>query len=242
MDTFLCSIEKKKETTKQTNKPTKKNDTVGGGGLLLSGGQQGRHLLVPEAAGVGAVLGVEGQPRSDAVQPLLAGAQRRPRRRDAVRDARRRHAEVEKPKEKPTVMSAKWIHSMVTVFRKYQFTFMMNSLTDHATFLTLIFLNVTTKGVRSRARLLPGLGEVGQQGHEDVAAELEVGGRHGHVLAPQVAEDVLQVVAVGHAQVGVLALQVDDAVLAAVLEQVAVRRHAVIGQQARVPVRAARVQ
>ena len=43
-------------------------------------------------------------------------------------------------------------------------------------------------------------------------------------------------------QVDVLALQIDDAVLAAVLEQVTIGRNAVISQQTRVTIRAACVQ
>jgi len=45
------------------------------------------------------------------------------------------------------------------------------------------------------------LGEVGEEGSEDVPGELGVAGRHGQVLAPNVGEDVLEVVAVGNTHV-----------------------------------------
>ena len=47
----------------------------------------------------------------------------------------------------------------------------------------------------------PGLGKVGEERSEDVPGELGVAGGHGEVLAPDVGEDVLQVVAVSDAHV-----------------------------------------
>ena len=49
------------------------------------------------------------------------------------------------------------------------------------------------------------LGEVGQQRCEDVPGELGVGRRHLELLAPDPVEDVLEVVAVSHAHVHLLA-------------------------------------
>ena len=82
------------------------------------------------------------------------------------------------------------------------------------------------------------LGEVGQQRRENVTGELGVRRRHLELLAPDPVEDVLEVVAVGHAHVDLLPLEVDDAVLAPVLEAVLVGRHRVVAQQLGEPVSA----
>ena len=82
------------------------------------------------------------------------------------------------------------------------------------------------------------LGEVGQQRREDVPGELGVGRRHLELLAPDPIEDVLEVVAVSHAHVHLLALEVHDAVLAPVLEAVLVGRNRVVAQQLGEPVSA----
>ena len=66
--------------------------------------------------------------------------------------------------------------------------------------------------------------------------ELGVGGRHLELLAPDAVEDVLEVVPVGHPHVDLLALEVDDAVLAAVLEAVLVGGDGVVGQELGEPV------
>ena len=75
-----------------------------------------------------------------------------------------------------------------------------------------------------------GLGEVCQQRGEDVPGELGVRGRHLQLLPPDPVEDVLQVVPVSNPHIHLLALKVDDRVLAAVLETVLVGRHRVVGQ------------
>ena len=69
------------------------------------------------------------------------------------------------------------------------------------------------------------LGEVGQQRGEDIPGELGVRGRHLQLLPPDPVEDVLQIVPVSHAHVHLLPLEVDDAVLPAVLEAVLVGGH-----------------
>ena len=74
------------------------------------------------------------------------------------------------------------------------------------------------------------LGKVSEEGSENVAGEFGVSGGHGQVVAPDVRENVLQVVSMGHTHVHLFALQVDNGVLAAVLEQVLVGGHAVVGQ------------
>ena len=71
--------------------------------------------------------------------------------------------------------------------------------------------------------------------------ELGVGGGHLELLPPDAVEDVLEVVAMRHAHVDLLALEVDDAVLAAVLEAVLVGRDGVVGEDPGEPVRAPRV-
>ena len=68
--------------------------------------------------------------------------------------------------------------------------------------------------------------------------ELGVGGRHLELLPPDAVEDVLEVVAMRHAHVDLLALEVDDAVLAAVLEAVLVGGHGVVGEDLGEPVSA----
>ena len=67
---------------------------------------------------------------------------------------------------------------------------------------------------------LPRFGKVCEQLREDVPGELDVGRGHGQVLSPDVGEDVLEFVTVNDAHVDLLALQVDDGVLAAVFENV----------------------
>jgi hypothetical protein len=47
----------------------------------------------------------------------------------------------------------------------------------------------------------PGFGKVGEEGGKDVAGELGVGGGHLQLLAPDAAEQVLQLVTVRHSHV-----------------------------------------
>jgi len=85
------------------------------------------------------------------------------------------------------------------------------------------------------------LGKVGQQGSKDVPGELGISGRHGQVLAPDVRENVLQIIPVGYTHVDLFTLQINNGILSTVFEKIFISRYAVVGQDLRETIGAAGV-